>query len=58
MAKNTGNGSRKGAVKDRTQVHNPKTNLFIKRDSTTGQFISSKPTRYKGITTEKNTVKK
>ena len=32
MAKNTGNNHRKGAVKDRTQVHNQKTDMYMKRD--------------------------
>lgn len=36
MAKNTGSGSRKGAVKGRTQVKNPKTGDWIKRDETKG----------------------
>lgn len=48
--------SRKGAVKDRTQVQNPKTGLWTKRDSDTGRFMdvktsSSEP--FKGITKEK-----
>ena len=48
--------SRKGAVKDRTQVQNPKTGLWTKRDSETGRFMdvktsSSEP--FKGITKEK-----
>ena len=52
MAKNTGKNHRKGAVKDRTQVFNGKTQQFIKRDATTGKFISSKNTPYKGVTKE------
>lgn len=58
MAKNdpTGDNARKGAVKDRTQVQNPITGLWTKRDSGTGQFMdvktsSEKP--FKGITKEK-----
>jgi len=43
MAKNTGNGYRKGSVKDRTQACNPKTNLWVKRDAETGQFMDQKP---------------
>ena len=54
MAKNTQENTRKGAVKDRTQVLNPKTNLYVKRDKTTGKFLSAKETPYKGITKEKN----
>ncbi len=42
MAKNTNNGcSRKGAVKERSQVFNPKTEQYVKRDTNTGQFISA-----------------
>jgi hypothetical protein len=49
-------GSRKGAVKDRSQVQNPKTGLWTKRDTETGRFIdvktsSSEP--FKGIKKEK-----
>ncbi len=57
MAKNKpyGDNTRKGAVKDRTQLLNPKTKLFIKRDKETGQFIDVKTTggKFKGIRTEK-----
>ena len=57
MARNTNCNTRKGAVKDRTQVLNPKTKLYIKRDKKTGKFISAKVTPYKGITKEKATHK-
>lgn len=56
MATNAPNdGSRKGAVKNRSQVQNPKTGLWIKRDSDSGRFMdvktsSSKP--FKGIKKE------
>ena len=53
MAKNTDNNTRKGAVKDRSQVLNPKTKLYVKRDKTTGKFISAKATPYKGVRKEK-----
>jgi hypothetical protein len=36
VAKDTGKGSRKGAVKNRTQVKNPKTGDFAKRNETKG----------------------
>ena len=36
MAKNTGSGSRTGAVTGRTQVKNPTTGDFVKRDETPG----------------------
>lgn len=42
MARNTGDGYRKGAVKDRSQVENPKTGQWVKRDSDTGRFIDVK----------------
>lgn len=48
--------SRKGAVKDRTQVQNPKTGLWTKRDTDTGRFMdvkTSSPKPFKGITKEK-----
>lgn len=56
MAKNTGEGSRKGAVKDRTQVLNPKTGLWVKRDRNTGQFIDQKADDkpFKGVAKEKD----
>lgn len=49
-------GSRRGAVKSRSQVQNPKTGLWTKRDSGTGKFMdtktsSSKP--FKGVRKEK-----
>jgi hypothetical protein len=52
MAKNTGKNHRKGAIKDRSQVFNSKTQQFIKRDANTGKFISSKNTPYKGVAKE------
>ncbi|CAN5350986.1 hypothetical protein BH20VER3_BH20VER3_20880 [soil metagenome] len=36
MAKDTGKGTRKGAVKARTQVKNPQTGDYTKRDETPG----------------------
>lgn len=36
MAKNTGDGSRKGAVKDRTQTKNPQTGQWVERDEEKG----------------------
>lgn len=53
MAKNTLNNTRKGAVKERSQILNPKTKHYIKRDTKTGKFISSKKTPYKGVRKEK-----
>lgn len=57
MAKNPpkGDGCRKGSVCKRTQVLNSKTNLYVKRDSDTGRFVSVKSTggKYKGVRKEK-----
>lgn len=51
-----GDNARKGAVRNRTQVQNPKTGVWVKRDSVTGRFMdvktsSDKP--FKGVTKEK-----
>ena len=40
MAKNTGKGYRKGAVKDRSQVETPVG--WVKRDAETGRFLDVK----------------
>lgn len=57
MATNPPNdNSRKGAVKDRSQVQNPKTGLWTKRDATTGEFINVKTSSdkpFKGVRKEK-----
>jgi len=57
MAKNkpVGDNARKGAVKQRSQVLNPKTNLYVKRDSETGKFMDVKTTggKFKGVRNEK-----
>lgn len=57
MAKNPPkDGSRKGAVKDRSQLQNPKTGLWTKRDSETGRFLDvkiSNPEPFKGVKKEK-----
>jgi len=62
MAGNTGKSYRKGAVANRSQVVNPKTKQYIKRDAKTGKFLSSKSSPYKGVTCEnkikKNLIKK
>jgi hypothetical protein len=42
MAKNTGQGFRRGAVKDRSQTYNPKTETWTKRDAETGKFMDQK----------------
>lgn len=47
--------TRKGAVKKRSQVLNPKTNLYVKRDTETGRFMDVKTTggKFKGVRKEK-----
>ncbi|WP_227103439.1 hypothetical protein [Chromobacterium rhizoryzae] len=53
MATNTGKDYRQGSVKDRTQVHNPKTDSWVKRDTGNGQFIDSKQGEpFKGVAKE------
>ncbi len=54
MAKNTGNGHRNGAVTDRSQVYNPKTDQWVKRDTNTGEFIDVKQDGepFKGVAKE------
>lgn len=57
MAKNgkTGDGHRNGAVKERSQVFNPKTEHWVKRDTNTGQFIdvNQNGQPHKGVRKEK-----
>lgn len=54
MAKNTGKGFRKGAVDNRSQVFNPVTEQWVKRDSDTGRFLDVKQNgdRFKGVRKE------
>lgn len=55
MAKNTGDGSRIGSVKDRTQTQAPNGN-FVKRDTGTGRFMDQKSggSPFKGVAKEKD----
>lgn len=57
MAKNkpVGDNARVGAVKKRSQVLNPKTKKWVKRDADSGKFMSVKKdgTKYKGVRKEK-----
>lgn len=57
MATNTptGDGHRKGAVRKRSQTHNPKTDRWVKRDTETGRFIDQKSDDqpFKGVRKEK-----
>ncbi len=55
MAKNAPKGpGRRGPVCRRSQVRNPKTGHWTKRDTTTGQFIDQKADDkpFKGVTKE------
>lgn len=51
----TGDNSRKGAVKKRSQGENPKTKLMTKRDTEDGKFMDVKTTggKFKGVRKEK-----
>ena len=57
MAKNPpkGDGQRVGAVKERSQTYNPKTESWVKRDTETGRFIDQKSDQrpFKGVRKEK-----
>ena len=57
MAKNgkVGDGHRNGAVDKRSQILNPKTNLFVKRDADSGKFMDVKTSggKFKGVRKEK-----
>lgn len=59
MATNKGNISRKGAIKSRSQIFNPSTGNFIKRDSRTGKFLEVKSDGkpFKGVRKEATEVK-
>lgn len=50
-----GDGHRNGAVRGRTQVQNPVTGLWTKRDTGTGQFMDGKKDGepFKGVRKEK-----
>lgn len=56
MATNPPNdNSRKGAVRKRSQVLNPKTGMYVKRDTETGKFMDVKTSggKFKGVRKEK-----
>lgn len=57
MAKNgkSGDGHRNGAVRERSQTYNPKTEQWVKRDANTGRFMDVKQdgNPFKGVTKEK-----
>ncbi len=56
MAKNPPyrDGHRQGAVKGRSQVHNPRTDRWTKRDAETGRFMDQKSDSepFKGVRKE------
>ena len=51
----TGDGHRKGAVRDRSQTLNPKTEQWIKRDDDTGRVMGVKQDGkpFKGVRKER-----
>lgn len=59
MAVNTKEGSRRGAVRQRSQVFNPATGVWVKRDADSGKFVAGKKdgTPFKGVKKEKTSVK-
>jgi hypothetical protein len=54
MAKNTGRGFRRGALRDRSQAFNPRNSRWAKRNATTGRFINIKSNKkpFKGVRRE------
>jgi len=54
MGTNTKKGYRIGVVSKRSQLHNETTGQYIKRDTTTGRFLSVKKSAYKGVRLERN----
>ena len=50
-----GDGHRNGAVRDRSQTYNPKTETWVKRDTNNGRFMDQKADGkpFKGVTKEK-----
>ncbi len=50
-----GDGHRNGAVRERSQTYNPKTEQYVKRDTNIGRFMDVKQggTPFKGVRKEK-----
>lgn len=50
-----GDGHRNGMVRERSQIFNPTTQVWTKRDTNTGRFMSGKSdgTPYKGVRKER-----
>jgi hypothetical protein len=55
MAKNTGEGYRKGEVRERSQMPNPNAPGYLKRDAKTGRIMEGNegPKPFKGVRKEK-----
>ncbi|WP_199848160.1 hypothetical protein [Streptomyces dysideae] len=55
MAKNTGAGHRRGAVRGRSQTLNTRTGSWTLRDVLTGKFLNAKSDKkpFKGVRKEK-----
>ena len=53
--KPVGDNKRIGAIKERSQVKNTLTGLYVKRDAKSGKFIDVKTTggKFKGVRNEK-----
>lgn len=51
----SGDGHRNGAVRHRSQVHNPKNDRWVKRDTGSGQFLDVKSDTkpFKGVRRER-----
>ena len=52
MAKNTGKGYRKGAVRDRSEFQHPN-GSYVKRDTKTGRFLNVSKSPHKGVRNER-----
>ena len=52
MAKNTGKGSRVGAVKGRSEFKHPN-GTYVKRDTATGRILNVSDKPHKGVRDEK-----
>ncbi len=53
MAKNTGKGHRKGAVKGRSDFQHQRTVQWFKRDSESGRILNGSRNQHKGVRNEK-----
>lgn len=48
-----GDGHRNGAVRDRSQFHNPHNDTYVKRNTETGRFMDVSQDKFKGVRREK-----